>query len=152
MLSSSCAAKSSSRLFAVRTKGAKRHEPEKEREKNDSGEAGGERNRLPTGNARDAESPRPRKDASEQSQTEKGRPTRAQARRARARIGPGKDGGSRREGTEVAGRLQRADRLRRRPDAARSPAAQARFHQHLQERVRGGECVAARSLRCRSDS
>src|ERR1051325_11631974 len=76
----------------------------------------------------------------QQSQTEKGIAPREEARRALAGIRPRQDVEPRREGAEVALRFLTHARIRRRTDAAASPPAEARIHEHLQERARRREC------------
>ncbi len=69
-----------------------------------------------------------RGDEAQRDQGQSGRALPRQAGRARHRLGQGQDLGPRRQGPDRAHR-RRAQRLRGRPDAAASPAAEARLQQ-----------------------
>ena len=78
-------------------------------------------------------------DEAQRDQGQSGRALPREARRARHRLGQGQDLGPRRQGPDRAHR-RRAQRLRGRPDAAASPAAEARLQQQdLPEGLQGRE-------------
>ena len=75
-----------------------------------------------------------RGDEAQRDQRQSGRALPGEAGRARHRLGQGQDLGPRRQGPDRAHR-RRAQRLRRRADAAASAAAEARLQQHLPQRA-----------------